>query len=368
MPFLVLYLTESLGMPARRAGLVLSCYGIGSLVTAPVAGRLADRLGSESLMKLSLFVSGTVLLLFPMAHTLPAVLALTLSWAITSEAFRPASLAAIAHAVGPRQRRAAFALLRLAINLGMSIGPVVGGFLVRVSYPAVFRVNGTMSILAGVLLVGWSVRGAAPHGVVPEESPRATRSVVFDPRLLFFLLALLPSAMVFFQLTGTLPLYAVRSLGLPESSFGFLLAVNTVLILLVEVPLNQATASWSHRRALALGAFLTGLGFGALVLAHDFLSAAATVVVWTFGEMILFPASSAYVADLAPAERRGTYMGLYQMTFSLALTVGSSLGPWTLDRYGAGVLWSGAFACGILSAILLSRVFAAPRPGSSLVR
>jgi MFS family permease len=82
-------------------------------------------------------------------------------------------------------------------------------------------------------------------------------------------------------------------------------------------------------------------------------SVAATVVIWTFGEMILFPSSSAYVADLAPAEKRGVYMGLYVMTFSIAFMIGPWVGVAILERFGATALWGGALVCGCLAALII---------------
>src|SRR6185295_2710862 len=128
-----------------------------------------------------------------------------------------------------------------------------------------------------------------------------------------------------------------------ESLYGLLLTINTVLIILIEVPLNMAMAHWSHKRALALGALLTGAGFGALVFASNGWTIAATMFIWTFGEMIIFPSSSAFVADIAPAQQRGIYSGLYVMSFSVAFLIGPWIGIAVLERFGATVLWSSVF-------------------------
>lgn len=355
LPFLVLYLTKQLHIGPERAGLALLAYGLGSLLTAPVAGRLSDSIGARRVMMFSLFLSGSVLLFFPALRSFRSILATTLLWSVTSEAFRPASFSILSHAVPAARRKAAFAVARLAVNLGMGIGPLVGGFLVRVSYPALFLVDGLTSILAGLVLVLWlgHPKEEAEHGVVRAGS---SSSWIPEPRVLFFLFALLPVAMVFFQLHGAFALFLVHGLALPESAFGLLLSVNTTLIIFLEVPLNLATSQWSHRRTLTLGAILVGAGFGMLTLATGFWTAALTVVVWTFGEMILLPGSTAYMAELAPPERRGTYMGYYQMTFAFALSFGASAGTGLLERLGAVPFWSLAFLCGALSATLMARV------------
>jgi MFS family permease len=156
----------------------------------------------------------------------------------------------------------------------------------------------------------------------------------------------------------------VRDLGIRESLYGALFTVNTLLIIFLEVPLTSATALWSHRRALAIGALLTGSGFGALAFARTVPAIVASVVVWTFGEMIFLPTSGAFVADLAPAARRGAYMGLYTMSFSLAFAIGPWLGTVMLERFGPTVLWGVMFLFGCLSAAMFLRAAPSPPPAA----
>jgi MFS family permease len=181
---------------------------------------------------------------------------------------------------------------------------------------------------------------------------------------LYFLLALLPTVMVFFQHQGTMPLYMVNELGLSEAAYGFMFTINTLIIVLFEVRLNGAMAHWPHQRALALGALLCGAGFGALALARDLWTVAATVVIWTIGEMILLPVSAAYVTEIAPPERRGLYMGYYTMSFGLAFAIGPAAGAAVMQRYGSATLWAGTLLFGALSAALLARVHSVAPAGT----
>jgi MFS family permease len=148
----------------------------------------------------------------------------------------------------------------------------------------------------------------------------------------------------------------VRDLGLTESMYGMMFTINTLLIITLEVPLNGATSAWSHRRNLALGALLTGLGFGGVGLVHSAAGVASMVVLWTFGEMILLPGSAAFAADIAPPERRGEYLGLYSMSFSGAFAIAPWLGARTMELLSPRALWAMAALCGVLSALMLSRV------------
>ena len=161
---------------------------------------------------------------------------------------------------------------------------------------------------------------------------------------------------VFFQHISSMPLFVVRDLGLSAASFGLLFSLNCLLIVIFEVPLNAATAHWPHRRTLALGAVLSGAGFGAMVFARDFWSLAVTVAIWTLGEMLFFPASAAYATDIAPAERRGEYSGLYTMMFSIGFAIGPWAGTVVLESLGVRVLWGLTFVLGLIAAAMFLRL------------
>ena len=366
LPFLVLYLTQHLGYPAETAGLVLTMFGVGGLVSAPLAGRLCDRVGALRVMQGALLLSGGVLLLFPLVRGLEAVLGLTLVWALLSEAVRPASLAALTGTLAPEKRTAAIALNRLAINLGMSVGPAVGGFLALVSFPLIFAVDGVTSIAAGLglTLAMWKLGLPGHEDRAAERAALAgavPRGVLRDGRMMVFLSGLFLLGVVFLQHEGALPVYLVRDLGLPTSFYGAIFAINTVMIVLLEVPLNLAMAAWPHRRSLVLGAALCAAGFGALVVAAGPWSVVLTVVVWTFGEMIFFPVSATYASELAPPGRQGGYMGAYSMAWGLAFTLGPAMGTAVLDRFGAAALWSAMLVVGMAAAGIMA-VLTQPEP------
>jgi MFS family permease len=154
----------------------------------------------------------------------------------------------------------------------------------------------------------------------------------------------------------------VRDLHYRESFYGILFAVNTLLIVLLEVPLNLAMERWSHRWTLVLGAALFAIGFGSMAVLHSVPGLLFAAVIWTFGEMIAMPASGAYVADIAPPGRAGQYAGAYAATFSLAILVGPWAGTIALERLGGTLLWSGVFVVGVLGAVVLG--FTRERPAS----
>src|SRR5690242_16249692 len=224
LPFLVLYLTRHLGTSASLAGLAVSAYGLGGIVTGPIAGRLCDRVGPFTVMRTSLALTGVILLIIPLAHRFSVVVLLVFVWALVADATRPATMSALTTAAAPEQRKAAIALNRLGVNLGMSVGPAVGGFLALVSFPLLFVVDGLTSFAAAIVLTillrREDVRRVADAARAGHAEPARTtpspadggRGVWRDRTALTFLLGTVLVGLVFTQHQGAMSVYLVRDL------------------------------------------------------------------------------------------------------------------------------------------------------------
>ena len=187
------------------------------------------------------------------------------------------------------------------------------------------------------------------HSTEATRTHRGRSSTVWhDRRALSFYFAMLLIGMVFMQNESSMPLYIVRDLHYRESFYGILFVINTLMIVALEVPLNLAMAHWSHRRALALGMLLTAIGFGAIGLSHGVPAIAATVVIWTFGEMVTFP----WERPMSPTSRRQVATGVHGRVLEHDQhvdghrTVGRCA---ALDRFGPSLMWSGVFFCGMIA-------------------
>ena len=360
LPFIALYARQELDVSLGDAGLVLAFYGIGAFISAPFSGKLSDKIGALKLMTISLITTGLFLFLYSVVTNFIWFLALTFVWAVISEAFRPASMSFISSEITSDRRKTAFALNRLAINLGMSIGPLVGGILSTINFHLLFYVDGLTSVAAGVFLIfsPWE-----KHETVEKETEITKQSIahekvsVFsDRRLLYFLLALIPVEIVFFQHIGAYPLFIVTGLGFSNAIFGYLIAVNTVLIIFIEVPLNDAMRNWEDWKSIGLGALLSGIGFGLMAFAQTIPPIVLLIVIWTFGEMIFFPSAGEYVAKIAPEKQRGEYMGYFQMSFSFSFMVGPWMGTQALELFGPFYLWTGCLVFGLISAVMMLKL------------
>ncbi|MBK7105155.1 MAG: MFS transporter [Ignavibacteriae bacterium] len=355
-PFLALYLTQEIGVTPSKAGLVITFYGIGALISAPFAGKLSDKLGALNLMKFSLLSSGLLFFVFSLFDDYIIISIVSVILAVFTEAFRPAGMAFISNEATVEQRKPAYALYRLTINLGMSIGPVIGGLLSSIDFHLLFYVDGITSIAAGIFLIfaKWDLK---PQINIEEEIEISDKKKVWmDFQFMFFLFASLPVVMVFFQHFSSMPLFVVEQLKFTTATFGLLTAINTVIIIFVEVPLNSLMSKWEDWKGLTLGSILTAIGFGGMAFTNDIYGLIITIIIWTFGEMIFFPAAASLATDISPEKRRGEYMGFYQMMFSLAFTIAPWSGAKIYEIYGSQVLWIFTFVSGIVSALLFLKL------------
>jgi MFS family permease len=356
IPFLVLYLTQKIGVSASEAGTALLVYGIGAFISSPITGRLADKIGALRVMKISLIGTSAVMLIYGFITNYYLILVFSFILSVINEAYRPANLSLISSIVTPSQRRISFALNRLGINIGMSIGPVVGGFIILLDYHFLFYLNAVASLAAGIYLIltPWtSLVKDEPADEEISSKPKLNTSVLGDAKLLFFLFATIPVQLVFFQHIGGLPLFIVDDLKYSTAAFGLLSAINTVLIIIAEVPLNNLMSNMKYGRSMFFGALLAAVGFGAMAVARDTAPLIIAIIIWTFGEMIFFPVIAAYASEIAPPKKRGEYMGYFQMTFSFGFSAGPWLGTVVYQNYGSVILWSGALVMGLITAILV---------------
>ena len=368
-PFLSLYMTDALGFEVTTAGQVLSVYGMGAIVGGIGGGWLVDRIGSARTQLWSLLLAGVVFMaLVPLKSPWLFIPGLALL-SVTAESFRPAAMAGITeYSVGTDAARS-FGLLRLAVNLGMAIGPALGGLLAAVAYHWLFIADGLTCWFAFVLLwFGMRRMAPPPSGAAEEgsgtgdsaadstaaEAP-ADGSPWRDPGFLFLLFLSLVYASLLFQIFSTMPVYLRDVLGMSEGRIGAVLAFNALLIVALEMVLTHELRNVDHLRLIGAGLLLTGLGLGLLAFGSSLAWVCVTVVVWTFGEMLMLPFSNALIARRAGAKNRGRYMGLYTSTWSVAFVIAPLGGTLIYERFGPDILWYTAGAIGILCSLLCLR-------------
>ena len=359
MPFMTLYLTQR-GFSVPQAGLALAMYGIGGVAAQFLGGWLADRIGRRNAIGFSMLGASVITLALWQASSLLVIYALMLLLALVAEMHRPAASALIADLVPSEQRVTAFALFRLAINVGWACGLTLGGLLADRSFDYLFIGDAATSAAFGVISLI-----ALPHGMRTsrhEEShlQGATRTILADRGFLLFLGSVLIGAAIYMQNVSTFPLH-VQAAGFSTSVYGTLQALNGVIVVLLELPITSWTGRRSRTRMIALGTVLIGLSFASLIVARSIPALAAMVFVWTLGEIIASPVSSAFVADRSPEHTRGRYQASLGVMFALGAVVGPTVGTLTYE-FSPDVLWIGCGVAGVFAAALALAAGRHPAP------
>lgn len=358
--FLTLYLTRQLGFSVVEAGYVMSAYGVGSMLGTYLGGRLCDRLGAYHVQKLSLAASAALLVLLQLPRGPWLMGALVLVLAAFQDALHPANAAATAQICSPELRAKGFALHRLAANLGFSIGPVVGGYLAQWDYRAIFWGDGLTALVAFVVALVF-LPSAGPQVAAAVRASARTRPAWRDFGFVKLLPLVFGIGLIFTQFVTLFPLYLRSAYDLAESQVGRLIAVNTVLIVSVEMLLLHALRRRRPEGVVAAGTVLLGLGFGLMPFGLGAAYAAFTVVVWTFGEMLALPTMMSLVTLRSHPAALGEYQGLVGLAFATASMVGPMASTWLYAVAGADSVW---YACGVLG-VLLAAGFASLRsPGA----
>jgi MFS family permease len=345
-PFLAFYLTGVRGLSLTETGAVLALFGLGSVFSQMIGGVLADRVGRRATLTGGMVATAAAMLALGYVTATPVVVAVVFVLGLTIDLYRPAAQALVADLVGPADRTRAYGLLFWAINLGFAVAMVLGGTLSRAGFSWLFWVDAVTCAVFAVLV--WR---AVPETRVRrgDREPGGFADVLRDRVAVASVLIVFGYAFVYLQAYSTLPL-AMRHAGLPPQAYGLAMAVNGIGIVVIQ-PL---TVAWLARRdasrVLAAGMGVVGLGFGLTAFAGSTPVFAATVLVWTVGEVLFAAVSSAIMADLAPAHLRGRYGGLYGTAFSVAALLGPLGGSWLLG-IGTWLPWvTSAVLCALSGA------------------
>ena len=372
--FMTLYLTRKLGFSPVRAGGALSLYGVGSLVGAYGGGWLADKVGSITVQKTALALAGGLLIALGQARQPSTLLPLLFVFAVAAGSLYPANSTSMARICPPDLQVKGFALNRLANNLGVTIGPAVGGLLALRDYRLLFWADGLTSIAAAVVFaLMWKGSGKEPRAgeegeshagagvgagrrveqvpsrksAIPATSDTQSpldRSPWRDGPFLLLMLLLTVWCSVFIQFLTTFPLYMSDVYALAENRIGQLLAVNTIMIVVLEMILMEKIRKYPRTRMINISFILLGVGLGLLPLGRGFTFGAFAMAVMTFGEMLSMPLVTALIAGRASDATRGRYMGIFSFVFSLAFIIAPPAGTAVYQRFGGAALWFGCAA------------------------
>lgn len=369
-PFLTIYLREKLDLPLTTVASLITLSSVATLVASLIAGPIMDRFGRKIIMVASLFLSAVTFVLMSFASTLPQFAILMLLRGAFTPLYSVAADAMVADLIEPDRRVEAYSLLRIVNNVGIALGPAVGGFITSSSYSTAFNLGGA-SLLIFALLVLFTIQETAPlraaAALEPASSGGGYLSIFKDRFFMSFCGAFTFSGMMSALVFVLLSVYVKENFGIPESQFGFLMTTNALVVVLFQFAVSRISNRHPPLRVLAAGALVYAVGVGSIAFGRGFFAFMLSIIVLTFGELLIAPTATTLVSQIAPAHLRGSYMGVFSLTVGVARGLGPIYGGVLNDKISPAAIWYGGLVVGLIAAVWYYRLYQIRRKSKQAV-
>lgn len=358
LPFLSLYLTEDLSFSLSQVGWIMTSFGVGSLLGSWIGGKLTDKIGYYKVMFRSLLTTGFLFIVLQYVHTFEGFLISIFLIMTVADMFRPAMFVSLKAYSKPENRTRSLTLVRLAINLGFSFGPFLGGLIIAtLGYSGLFWVDGFTCMAAVVImkLVLKEKKITVVETVKEVDDNIQTKSVYQDKPYWIFLVVVFLMGFMFLQLFSTIPIYYSEIHHLTEVQIGLIMSLNGFIIFLLEMPLIHyiEKKSLNKLKIITWSLLLLALSFMVLNLSLWGGVLIIGMLLITFGEMFAFPFTNNFAMNRAPSGKEGRYLALYTMAFSFAHIFSAKTGMEVIARFGYAANWYLMGVLGMLAILLM---------------
>jgi MFS family permease len=358
-PFLMIYVSERLNLPLTLVASLMTLNAGMGLLSSFFAGPIIDRAGRKWVMAISLFATGLVYLGLSRADSLPAFAVLMAISGAFNPLYRVGADAMMADLIPAERRADAYSLLRTSNNLGVALGPALGGFIATISYAIAFYFAASGLVIYGLLVTFLAIETLPVRpmddvrtGEMVKERYGGYGRVLADRQFISFVGSYTLTQMCAAMIWVLLAVYAKENYAVSESLYGFIPMTNALMVVFFQYSVTQVTKRRQPLSTLAVGALFYSVALGSVALGSSFWGFWLSMVILTVGELIQSPTATTLAANLAPAEMRGRYMSLYGLTWGVASGVGPVLGGLLNDQLGPKAIWYGGAAIGLASSLL----------------
>jgi MFS family permease len=354
-PFFTLYITRKFQVGMTEVGLIFGLFSISGVVGSMFGGALTDRLGRKGMLLFGLVVSGLSSLLMGVVNDLGLFFVVTLFVGLVANAGGPAQQAMVADLLPEQKRAQGFGILRVVVNLSVTIGPMIGGLLAAQSYLLLFVCDAVTSLItAGIVYL--ALRETRP--ITAEDTAGETMAQTFggyldvmrDVAFFWFLGASVLMVLVYMQMNTTLAVFLRDSHGVSERAFGYILSMNAAMVVLFQFPITRWVSRYRPLVVMAVGTLLYAVGFAMYGLVSVYALFLVAMVIITIGEMFVSPVGQAIVARLAPEDMRGRYMAVFGFSWVIPTAVGPLLAGLLMDNADPRWVWYGSGLIGLVAA------------------
>ena len=353
MPFFALYITNRFGVGMTQVGFLFAVNSAGNIFGGMIGGALADKYGRRKLILLGLMVSGVGNIFMGLVDDLNIFFILAAILGFMGSLGGPARQAMVVDLL-PREKQAeGFGIMRVAMNLAATFGPLLGGFLATQSYLLLFLSDAVSSLITAVIV----------FLVIPETKPEKSKDkqeesfidhligykeVLKDGIFILFLSVSAIMVIVYMQMNSTLSVFLRDVHGFPLQSFGLLLSMNAIMVVLFQFWIAKKISKFAPMKVIAIGALFYIVGFGMYGFISAFYLFFIAMIFITIGEMIVTPIQQTAVALFAPEDKRGRYMAMFGFHWAIPNLFGVLLAGLVMENIGPNWVW---YFAGILSLI-----------------
>lgn len=363
-PFLLIYASGKLHLPLSTVATLISINAGTGLFASFLAGTLADKIGRKVVMVFSLSMTGIAYFFLMRAGTYPQFVMLMVLIGLSNPLYQVGADAMLADMIPSEQRTDAYAINRIANNAAFAVGPAVGGFLASTSYNLAFY-GASIGFISYSLLMIFLARETLDKTHSKDKVISSTEQItarteaassqegyinVFrDKGYMAFVLLIGMGLIAPTMLWILMPVYAKTNYNVPEALYGWIPTTNALMCVFIQYTVTQVTRKYKTLPVAVVGMLVYAVGVGSVALMTGFSGFLLSMIILTFGELIIVPTASKYVADVAPAHSRGRYMSLYWFGWGMARTLSPLIGGYLNDAFFPQAIWIGGLVIGLTS-------------------
>jgi predicted MFS family arabinose efflux permease len=340
--YISLYLNAK-GLSIKDIGTVLTLFGLFGVLGGYCGGLATNYISPISICKLSLLISPVLFFSLSFVNEYYLFIIITSLLGFMTNIFRPAYILVLAQDENPHYLEKVVALRRVAMNLGMAVGAGIGGFIAHLELSLIFAFYSLSSIVA--FLIIFKIKG---HENFIQSKTKESSSATLNSSFYFMLLLMFFILIIFNQSLTIYPLFLKNNMLLNERAISILFMISGIIIALFQVPITIFFQNKNAYTICSLGTFLICLGFTILPWCNSYSLVILSCLLWTFGEIILFPTQLVMLIKLS-GNNKGQGMGIYQMVFSLASFLSPAVGT-TFYAFNENSFW---YLSGIVGLLLV---------------
>jgi MFS family permease len=350
-PFIGLYITAKFQVGMIEIGQLFTLLAITGVFGSTMGGAMTDKFGRKAMIIFGLVTSASSALILGFAEDMMVIYLTGGIIGLFGNIGGPAQQAMIADLLPEEKRADGFGILRVVINLAVTIGPAIGGVLATYSYIWLFLIDAVASTITAVIV----------FLIIPETKPELSPDkpgenmletlggylkVSRDRLFMIFMFACTLMTLAYIQMNTTLSVFLRDVHGIPDQGYGYLLSLNAGMVVLLQFWITRRIKHSPPMMAMSLGTLLYAIGFSMYGFVSTYSLFILAMVIITIGEMLVAPVGQALVANLAPEEMRGRYMAMFGFSWTIPFALGPLAAGLVMDNYNPNWVW---YASGLVS-------------------